>query len=350
MTQLFAALDPAGAIKFATEVPRGSACGCFCPVCSSPLVAKQGEKLEWHFAHEAGQERPDCLVGALNLLHRIGSEILREAGEIHLPAYHQIVQCQHLQQQVSWKASLEPRTLVWSNKLGRAAPVASGWLRVGIPSHVWVSIAHEQPVIDRSAGAHVLVSFPFPTASDWRQRQSLRNFIVSHLSIKWLHHPDTFGEVERAQKALLTQIQAEKTAMQRAAGTRWALRAKQLQNAQRQPLLPTATQRGPEIHSSRPADIVYPWAPERKPNSSFTFYRLKDNTAWVIYTRQDASVGLVPWPAFDGWDEYLPSNVGVVDQRAGLYWCKTPGLVSVFMSPRSALTRTSSNPEDFQGL
>ena len=350
MTQLFAAADAAGAIRFATEVPRGSACGCFCPVCSSPLVAKQGERLEWHFAHEAGQERPECLVGAVNLLHRIGVDILRETGEIRLPTYSQTVRCEHLAQQVSWSASLDAQTLVWANRVSRSMPVASGHLQSGVPLHIWVGLSHEQPVVDRTAGAHVLVSFPFPTASDWRQRQSLRKFILSHLNIEWLHHPDTFGAVERTQNALLNQIQAHKTAIQRAAGARWAQRAKQLEDAQRHKVLPAAPRRAQEIPATRPEDIGHSWAPERKPNSSFIFYRLKDKTAWVIYTRRDASVGVVPWPAFEGWDECLPPNVGAVDASAGLYWSKTLMSVLAYMSPRSALTRTSSNPNDFDGL
>ncbi len=33
------------------EVPNGRACGCICPSCNTPLVAKQGSDREWHFAH-----------------------------------------------------------------------------------------------------------------------------------------------------------------------------------------------------------------------------------------------------------------------------------------------------------
>jgi hypothetical protein len=35
------------------SVPRGRHCGCICPSCSTPLVARQGKQKEWHFAHRS---------------------------------------------------------------------------------------------------------------------------------------------------------------------------------------------------------------------------------------------------------------------------------------------------------
>lgn len=34
-----------------SEVDRGKKCGCICPSCRTPLLAKKGEIKEWHFAH-----------------------------------------------------------------------------------------------------------------------------------------------------------------------------------------------------------------------------------------------------------------------------------------------------------
>lgn len=33
------------------EVERGLACGCSCPECAKPVLARQGEHIRWHFAH-----------------------------------------------------------------------------------------------------------------------------------------------------------------------------------------------------------------------------------------------------------------------------------------------------------
>jgi len=40
-----------GAIIDVHAVPRGRGCGCICPSCRTPLVARQGREKVWHFAH-----------------------------------------------------------------------------------------------------------------------------------------------------------------------------------------------------------------------------------------------------------------------------------------------------------
>ena len=46
------------------NVKRGNACGCICPSCKTPLVARQGDEKEWHFAHRSqkvhNQTRKEC--------------------------------------------------------------------------------------------------------------------------------------------------------------------------------------------------------------------------------------------------------------------------------------------------
>ena len=40
-----------GSLVDVENVPRGAKCGCVCPSCKTPLVARQGGEKEWHFAH-----------------------------------------------------------------------------------------------------------------------------------------------------------------------------------------------------------------------------------------------------------------------------------------------------------
>lgn len=47
------------------DVPLGRECGCICPSCKCGLLARQGEKNEWHFAHDKdSSDRPvgDCEI------------------------------------------------------------------------------------------------------------------------------------------------------------------------------------------------------------------------------------------------------------------------------------------------
>ena len=65
------------------EAARGLACGCICPACEAPLVARKGEKQAHHFAHYKGQ---GCAHGLETGLHLKAKEILERRRHIALPA------------------------------------------------------------------------------------------------------------------------------------------------------------------------------------------------------------------------------------------------------------------------
>ena len=88
---LFAAIDSVGQTRYIGEVVRGAACACFCAECKSPLAARQGSDHVWHFAHEASQERPQCLPGSVNLLRRLAIQRLLACTSLTLPECKQVV-------------------------------------------------------------------------------------------------------------------------------------------------------------------------------------------------------------------------------------------------------------------
>lgn len=55
----------AGRLVDASSVKRGLACGCVCPQCQSPLVAKQGEVYIHHFAHHNRRACDNALVASI---------------------------------------------------------------------------------------------------------------------------------------------------------------------------------------------------------------------------------------------------------------------------------------------
>ena len=46
---------PDGRLLRASEVPAGLACGCACPGCGAPLLARRGGRRAAHFAHATGR-------------------------------------------------------------------------------------------------------------------------------------------------------------------------------------------------------------------------------------------------------------------------------------------------------
>lgn len=84
---------------------------------------------------------------------------------------------------------------------------------------------------------------------------------------------------------------------------------------------PAAESIGP--HSAMPAPVTSihyqketPWA-WVKPWSSVIYFKLKDGSGWMRAQRKDDKHVLLPWPAFDGWDEALPSFLGPIDNECG---------------------------------
>ena len=56
--------EASGQLVDVGSIKRGKACGCVCPSCYTPLVARHGQKKEWHFAHRSqkvhDQTRKGC--------------------------------------------------------------------------------------------------------------------------------------------------------------------------------------------------------------------------------------------------------------------------------------------------
>jgi len=71
-----------GRIVHVSAVPDGQACGCICPACSAPLIAREGSRAR-HFAHKVDTA---CVAARETLLHRLAKQILQDAGWLHLPA------------------------------------------------------------------------------------------------------------------------------------------------------------------------------------------------------------------------------------------------------------------------
>ncbi|NTV70425.1 MAG: hypothetical protein HGA71_09790 [Azonexaceae bacterium] len=76
------AMDKDGRIRSVEEVARGLACECVCPSCGAPVIARQGEIREWHFAHST---ESDCEGGTETALHLAAKQLLLESGGLTIP-------------------------------------------------------------------------------------------------------------------------------------------------------------------------------------------------------------------------------------------------------------------------
>jgi len=72
----------------------------------------------------------------------------------------------------------------------------------------------------------------------------------------------------------------------------------------------------PHFHLPAHRETPWEWV---KPWTSVLYLKLKDGSGWIRAQRRDEKHVLVPWPAFDGWDEALPPLFGQADNEYGGY-------------------------------
>lgn len=375
MSNLFAAEDASGNIRFVGDVPRGLACGCFCPTCHSPLIARQGNLNEWHFSHEAGQERPECLVGAVNLLRRLAIERTMQHPPVNLADYSKTVQIPSiggaLRSVVTWPVSLEG-AWTWDPGAGHGTPVGNATISPGATLDLYIDIGEEAANLDLTgkpehAALMLWVAGPTP-ATPLRTREQAIGHIDANSRLFWRRMPDLFGKEAAAMAELHHREKEERARHQqlmddrsRLAGQRWAQIRNRLDagtapgySGEHHAVPSNPHAPGDPAHSNaEPKPESYPWAPEAKPNASFSFYKLKDGSAWVIYRRADDGCAIAPWGTeqeTEGWDEALPPSVGVPDIEARIYRADDSLGAMMFFRQSVDIMRTSSDPEDFIGL
>lgn len=74
------------------DVQSGKKCGCICPSCNIPLIAKKGDINEWHFAHDSQFIEKDqelsCDFSWAIAVKMMIKQILLEGSTLALPEYY----------------------------------------------------------------------------------------------------------------------------------------------------------------------------------------------------------------------------------------------------------------------
>lgn len=358
MTELFAGVTLAGETRFIGEVARGAACGCFCPSCNSPLVAKHGEVNEWHFGHLAMQERPECEVGAHNLLRRLGVQYLHDLPQLILPPYRQVLTRQgrfgQIHEVAEWQSEVVEVTN-WNLAAARGQPIGVLKLQDGSNVEMFIDIGNQRPS-HQSHLSHGKIVFycPLPASESLRTQDKAREWLRYQGEFVWIYQPDINRHVATANQRLAARFQEmedslhalEVRALERGMNLphsrQWAVDA-YLEKKQAQLEAPTA----PAMQRAQQRAHEIPWSGQVKPMSMLFFWRLKSGEAWVMYERIDHLRYIAPWPeTVEGWDEALPETVGVPDLALAAYQVKDLANAMIWMNSKAATSRNTSNIEE----
>lgn len=357
---LFAAYDNAGGLRFIGDVPRGAACGCFCPACGCPLVAKQGDEVQWHFAHEGSNERPECAVGAANLLRRLAVEavfLAAQQQELPFQPFRTLVEAPPgsavAPRPVEWSVS-PVGVLAWHADARVGESVATLELPDGQQADLRIAIdAHPPPgpggAVTNGDVAQGWFVAPAPPLEALRHHDAVLHHFRQTGRYIWRQLPDTLGLVSRCRR----ELQHEADSHRLAAGRKWAaIRNRASTSGPGDELEPDSAPSVAPVRHSLALAQAPAWAPDQKPGAVYHFRKLTDDTRWVAYEAAAGGMLLAPYPVpFDGWDEYFPPRLAVADGdgRSVLRVLDFNALL-LFFRDKTAASRITSSAAEFAGL
>ena len=73
-----------------SDVARGKKCDCICPSCHTPLIARQGEEKQWHFAHatrKVDKTDKECDFSFFVSVRMMARQVIETGIRIDLPEY-----------------------------------------------------------------------------------------------------------------------------------------------------------------------------------------------------------------------------------------------------------------------
>jgi len=210
------ALNNEGRIVHVDEVPRGAECGCRCPACDGPLIARQGDVRGWHFAH---RQDADCEGAVENALHRAAKQLLHDESGLMLPK---------LLVSESWAASdglrhsgsalIEPCWIDFDQVLLESTV---GLIRPDVlglqGARSWIVEIRVHHAVDADKCARIAgIGWPAieivldPLGCESWTPESLRREVVDrHDNKQWLHHPERTALVDKAREAARAQAVAQ---------------------------------------------------------------------------------------------------------------------------------------------
>lgn len=176
-------LNKDNSLAFIEDVPNGLACGCVCPCCKEPLIAKnmgKKQKREHHFAHSSGS---DCQGYYETTLHLLSKEIIRTKKAIMVPNYESLES-----QQIEFEeVEVEER-----NDCSNLQPDCVGITKEGLRLHIEIFVTHQIDDFKKSKikeGNINCIEIKIPNDFPL-DKELLKEFILNSTeSREWINYP-----------------------------------------------------------------------------------------------------------------------------------------------------------------
>lgn len=229
----FAIRERDGEVVSVQEVPNGNGCGCICPSCETPMVARQGDINVWHFAHQtrSGSEktRSGCDYSFYVSLRLMIRQLAKRRMQLALPSLELIVVHYEAGEIVPYEKEVlvtEARSL-WLENVATQSDFCGVSVDVlgevaGVPLAVYVTYpGREVPErLKQVQGLRAgVISIDLRQINSYlyenhRHQRAYSETVNSYLSNcvegkAWIYHPRSKVKVAEAKKELKNKAQGE---------------------------------------------------------------------------------------------------------------------------------------------
>ena len=193
------------------QVVLGQHCGCVCPGCSRPLMAKHCLKSDTiaHFAHMPGD---DCSYGRETSIHLAAKQLIEQYKKIHLPSLiaeavlQDINGFEHKALKTLAQSGLKTFNAVrLEQKVSDFRPDLIAVNEDGSELLIEIAVTHfvdveKQAKIDKCGIALIEIDCKSVPLNDFDQLKTL--LFEPSTNVKWLYHPDVLGECLELERSL----------------------------------------------------------------------------------------------------------------------------------------------------
>lgn len=209
-----------------SDVVRGKRCGCICPSCHTPLIARQGEEKQWHFAHatrKVDNTDKECDFSFFVSVRMMARQVIETGIRIALPQYKCTVARQAKGTQFKEKFLVAKQTTIELEDVHKEAPFSNCIVDIvgkvedfsfaiyfthpnrPLPTELDASNNQQSGVLEiKLDDTHHLFK---DDSVGTRQLDRLKHFLQSALSSKsWVFHPRKASMQKAAYQRLNSTI------------------------------------------------------------------------------------------------------------------------------------------------
>lgn len=201
-------LDENVTLIHVNDVIRGKACKCVCPHCGAELVARQGNKKQWHFAHANGA---DCKGARMTALHMLAQEIIKEEKKIRTPRYEDAYYTKESKIITFDKVQLEEQVTTGNiNRRPDCIGILNGnalWIEIKVTHEV--DAAKVQDIKNENVIC-MEIDLSDMLAEDYSKESITKRLVESSKNRNWINYPQLFKLNAEAREAKAKQERDEK--------------------------------------------------------------------------------------------------------------------------------------------